>query len=56
VERALSGLRRADAAAAIQPADLAAVLTPIDDIRATAAYRLHAATALLRRAVTEVLA
>jgi CO/xanthine dehydrogenase FAD-binding subunit len=56
VERALSGLRRADAAAAIQPADLAAVLTPIDDIRATAAYRLHAATTLLRRAVTEVLA
>ena len=56
VERALSGVRRADAAAAIRPADVAAALAPIDDIRATAAYRMDAATELLRRAVTEVLA
>jgi CO/xanthine dehydrogenase FAD-binding subunit len=41
-------------AAAIEAADLAA-LSPIDDVRATAAYRLDAALALVRRAVAEVL-
>jgi CO/xanthine dehydrogenase FAD-binding subunit len=35
----------------IDPAAVAAVLSPIDDIRATAAYRTEAATELLRRAV-----
>jgi CO/xanthine dehydrogenase FAD-binding subunit len=42
-------------AATIAPDDLAA-LTPIDDVRGTAAYRRSAAFTLVRRAVAEVLA
>lgn len=38
----------------ILPADVAAALSPIDDIRATPAYRLAAATELVTRAVAEV--
>ena len=38
----------------IRADDVAAALSPIDDVRASAAYRTEAATELLRRAVTEV--
>lgn len=39
----------------IRDADVAAALAPIDDVRATAAYRSEAAAQLLRRAVAKVL-
>ena len=39
-----------DLAALVEPADLA-LLTPIDDLRASAAYRLDATLTLLRRAL-----
>lgn len=42
------------AAARIDEAAVAAALSPIDDIRATAAYRIGAATTLLRRALAEL--
>lgn len=51
VEQALSGVPLADASRAITAADVAATLTPIDDVRATASYRLEAAVELVRRAV-----
>lgn len=54
VERALTGVPVARAAAAVAVADVAAGLAPIDDIRATADYRREAAVALVRRAVAEV--
>lgn len=54
VERAVQGVPVARAADAVSAADVAAGLAPIDDIRATAAYRLEAAAALVRRAVAEV--
>ena len=53
VAAALHGALLTEAASLIQPEHLAA-LTPIDDIRATAAYRRDAALELLRRAVSEV--
>lgn len=50
VEAALEG--PADTAAArVSPAAVAEALAPIDDLRATAAYRRHAAAELVRRAV-----
>lgn len=54
VEAALIGATPDEAASQIRPADVAAALSPIDDIRATAAYRLTAATELVTRAVAEV--
>jgi CO/xanthine dehydrogenase FAD-binding subunit len=39
----------------IEAAALAAALRPIDDIRASAAYRIEAAAELLRRGVRELL-
>lgn len=51
VEQALLGVALADAAGAITAADVAAALAPIDDVRATAGYRLKAAVELVRRAV-----
>lgn len=45
----------ASLAAGIQPDDLAA-LSPIDDVRGTAAYRRDAALTLVRRAVAELMA
>jgi CO/xanthine dehydrogenase FAD-binding subunit len=54
VERALAGVPVARAAEVVMASDVAAGLAPIDDIRATAAYRLEAATVLVRRAVAEV--
>ncbi len=54
VEHALIGAPAKDAAARVHMADVAAALTPIDDIRASAAYRVEAATELVRRSVAEV--
>ncbi len=51
VEAALIGATAIEAAARIDPAALARALTPIDDARASAAYRLDAAAELLRRAI-----
>ena len=50
LEAALAGLPLAQAASVPEPAHLAA-LSPIDDVRATAAYRRQAALVLLRRAL-----
>lgn len=55
LEAALTGLSSASAGAAITEAAVARALDPIDDVRATAAYRATAATHLLRRAVAETL-
>ena len=51
LESALIGKTIQDAPALVTEAALSAELAPIDDIRATAAYRLSAATELLRRAI-----
>ena len=56
VEAALLGLPAERAAAAIDAGAVAAALSPIDDIRATAGYRVQAAVTLLRRAVAGALA
>ncbi len=53
LEARLLGCPVADLAACPEAADLAP-LGPIDDIRATAAYRLDAALCLVRRALTQV--
>ncbi|MDT8857592.1 FAD binding domain-containing protein [Paracoccaceae bacterium Fryx2] len=54
VEAALPGAPLAQAAARIGDAAVAAALTPLDDLRATAAYRAGAAAELLRRAVDDL--
>ncbi len=51
-EAALLGQPLAAAASAITAADVAAALSPMDDLRASAAYRHIAATELLQRATT----
>jgi xanthine dehydrogenase iron-sulfur cluster and FAD-binding subunit A len=56
VEAALIGAAAAVATNRIDHADVAAALSPIDDVRATAAYRLVAAAELVRRAVAGALA
>ncbi len=53
VEAALIGLPPEQAAAQITAATLAPYLSPLDDLRATAEYRLTAAAELLRRTVME---
>lgn len=53
VEAALQGAPLAEAALRVRQADVAVALAPIDDIRATAAYRITAATELVARAVDE---
>jgi len=55
VERALTGLPLCDLPGAIDADQVGAALSPIDDLRGDAAYRRHAAAALLRRAVAETL-
>jgi CO/xanthine dehydrogenase FAD-binding subunit len=55
VEAALIGASVASAADQVRYDDVANVLSPIDDVRATAQYRRAAATELVRRAVTEAL-
>jgi CO/xanthine dehydrogenase FAD-binding subunit len=56
VEAALIGATVGQALGRVSAADVAASLSPIDDVRATASYRSHAATELVRRAVTGALA
>ncbi|MFN4129061.1 MAG: FAD binding domain-containing protein [Paracoccaceae bacterium] len=56
VEIALIGAPVEDGRVMVRAADVAAALSPIDDVRATAAYRLTAATELVRRAVQGALA
>jgi CO/xanthine dehydrogenase FAD-binding subunit len=56
VEAALAGVPVAKAAARVRAADVRAALSPIDDVRATAAYRAEAAVELVRRALAEALA
>lgn len=51
LESALIGRPVQDAPTLVTEAALSTALAPIDDIRATAAYRLSAATELLRRAI-----
>ncbi|MCR8725006.1 FAD binding domain-containing protein [Frigidibacter sp. SLM-1] len=54
VEAALIGASPAEAPDRIDPATVAAALAPLDDIRATAAYRGDAAAVLLRRALADL--
>ncbi len=56
IEAALVNAPVALAPGLITSADVAAALAPIDDIRASAAYRAEAAAELLRRATAQVLA
>lgn len=52
-EAALIGLPLAQAASALDVAKVASALSPLDDLRATAAYRHSAAAELLRRAIAQ---
>lgn len=56
VEAALVGLHLAEAVERIAASDVGVALAPIDDVRASASYRLEAAVELVRRAVAEALA
>lgn len=56
VETALIGAPISEAVARIRADAVQAALSPIDDVRATAAYRRVAAVELVRRAVAEALA
>ncbi len=56
VEAACLGLTPAEALARIAPALIAPELAPLDDLRASAAYRTEAAAELLRRALVEAAA
>ena len=56
VELAILGARTSDAARAVHRGDLALALSPIDDIRATADYRLDVATEMVRRCIAQVVA
>ena len=56
VEAALTGAPVAEALDRIAASEVQASLAPIDDVRATAAYRQEAAVELVRRAVAEALA
>ena len=56
VEAALQGVTVAEAIGRVRAEDVQAALSPIDDVRATAAYRREAAVELVRRAVAEALA
>lgn len=56
VEAALIGVQVENAVGRIDANAVAAALAPIDDVRATAAYRREAAVELIRRAVAEALA
>ena len=54
LETSLKGCSATDPAALITPNLIAPALSPIDDIRADAAYRLTAATELTRRAISQL--
>jgi CO/xanthine dehydrogenase FAD-binding subunit len=53
VEAALIGAPAAEVAERVRSEDVTADLSPIDDVRATAGYRLAAAVELVRRSVRE---
>lgn len=55
VEAALRGFAVAEAVGKVSTSDVQGALAPIDDVRATAAYRGEAAAELVRRAVAEAL-
>lgn len=55
-EAVLQGLSPAQALAAVEDALIGSDLAPIDDIRASASYRSHAAAELIRRGLRDVLA
>lgn len=55
VEAALDGAGLGTALDLVTAADVQAALSPIDDVRATAAYRREAAVELVRRALAEAL-
>ncbi len=55
LEARLTGVRARDAAGVVTAEDLRA-LTPIDDVRGSAAYRLDAALTLVRQAITGAVA
>jgi CO/xanthine dehydrogenase FAD-binding subunit len=54
VEAALVGVPVIEAARAVDDAAVAAGLSPVDDIRADAAYRARAAAELIRRAIADL--
>lgn len=54
LERALTGAPATALAAHVTADRIAPALSPIDDIRADAAYRTHAAAELVRRALTDL--
>ena len=54
IEAALIGQPVTEAAQALDPAGIAAALAPIDDLRASAAYRQDAAAEMIRRAVARL--
>ena len=56
VEAALRGLGPDAVARAVDPAEVGAALSPIDDLRADAGYRARAAAELLRRALADAIA
>ncbi|WP_137110235.1 xanthine dehydrogenase family protein subunit M [Rhodobacter sp. SY28-1] len=56
VETALRGSAVAEAVGKVSAPDVQEALAPIDDVRATSAYRREAAVELVRRAVAEALA
>lgn len=56
VEAALIGAGVGEAVEKVRAGDVQAAMSPIDDIRATAAYRREAAVELVRRAVVEAVA
>lgn len=53
VEQAVMGARVDQISGLIRPEDVAAALSPIDDVRATATYRIKAAVELVSRTVAE---
>lgn len=56
LEAAVTNAPTGTAATLIRDSDVAAALSPIDDVRATGAYRARAAAELLRRAIAQAVA
>jgi len=56
LEAELAGMPATTATAGVVRAEHLATLTPIDDVRGSAAYRRDAARTLVRRALEQVLA
>jgi CO/xanthine dehydrogenase FAD-binding subunit len=53
LERELAGASRDSLAERVTAAHVASALAPIDDVRASARYRVDAATVLVRRALVQ---